>query len=85
MGSVALDVMTDDKANRDALSDAHENESGSGEPGKALLVGLLGGIVSAAGYLVYQRLPPEQKDRINRQVRSTIENRLTELRQNLNI
>jgi hypothetical protein len=41
--------------------------------------------VSAAGHLVYQRLPDEQKERINKQVRATIESRLSELRQNFNI
>jgi hypothetical protein len=55
------------------------------EVGKALLVGLLGGIVSAAAYLVYQRLPDEQKNRINQQVRNVVQQRITELRQNFNI
>ena len=57
----------------------------SGEAGRAVLVGLLGGLVSAAGYLVYQRLPEEQKRRIQVQVRGLIETRLNEIRQNFNI
>ncbi|MBV8154523.1 MAG: hypothetical protein JO192_03800 [Candidatus Eremiobacteraeota bacterium] len=61
------------------------HDDGSGEVGKALLVGLLGGLVSAAGYLVYRRLPDEQRDRINQQVRSMVQNRISELRENLNI
>jgi len=55
------------------------------EVGKALLVGLLGGLVSAAGYLVYRRLPDEQKERLHQQVRSQVAQRITELRQNFNI
>jgi hypothetical protein len=55
------------------------------ELGKALLVGLLGGLVSAAGYFVYRRLPEEQKEKLNAQVRSIVAQRITELRQNFNI
>jgi hypothetical protein len=60
-------------------------QTGENEVGKALLVGLLGGLVSAAGYFVYQRLPEEQKDRLNQQVRGLVAQRITELRQNFNI
>jgi hypothetical protein len=56
-----------------------------GEAGKALLVGILGGLLSAAGYLIYRRLPDEQKDRINSQVRAVVQQRITEIRENLNI
>lgn len=55
------------------------------DAGRTVLVGVLGGIVSAAGYLVYQRLPDEQKDRLHRQVRGLLESRLNEIRQNFNI
>lgn len=55
------------------------------EVGKALLVGLLGGLVSAAGYMVYRRLPDEQRERLHSQVRVIIAQRITELRQNFNI
>ncbi len=54
------------------------------EVGKALLFGLLGGIVSAAGYLIYRRLPDEQKERINQQVRTLVQQRINELKQNFN-
>jgi predicted site-specific integrase-resolvase len=47
--------------------------------------GVLGGIISAAGYLVYQRLPDDQRDRLHRQVRGLLESRLNEIRQNFNI
>jgi predicted site-specific integrase-resolvase len=49
------------------------------------MVGVLGGIISAAGYLVYQRLPEEQKDRLHRQVRGLLESRINEIRQNFNL
>lgn len=57
----------------------------AGEAGKVLLVGVLGGLLSAAGYLVYRRLPEEQKQRINSQVRSVVAQRISEIRQNLNL
>jgi hypothetical protein len=56
-----------------------------GEAGRVLLVGILGGLVSAAGYLVYRRLPDEHRDRLNDQVRSVVENRINEIRSNFNI
>jgi hypothetical protein len=60
-------------------------DSQSGEAGRALLVGVLGGLVSAAGYLVYRRLPDEQRDRLNAQVRGLIESRINEIRSSFNI
>jgi len=62
-----------------------EGDQSSADAGKAVLVGLLGGLVSAAGYLVYQRLPDDQKRRIQTQVRGIIETRLNQIRQDLNI
>ena len=58
---------------------------GENEVGKALLIGLLGGLASAAGYMVYRRLPDEQKERLHAQVRTLVAQRITELRQNFNI
>jgi hypothetical protein len=57
----------------------------TGDAGRTVLVGVLGGIISAAGYLVYQRLPEEQKDRLHRQVRGLLESRINEIRQNFNL
>lgn len=57
----------------------------SGEAGKIVLVGVLGGLLSAAGYMIYRRLPDEQKQRLNAQVRSMVQQRISELRQNFNI
>jgi hypothetical protein len=57
----------------------------SGEAGKVVLIGVLGGLLSAAGYLIYRRLPEEQKHRLNAQVRAMVQQRITELRQNFNL
>jgi predicted ATPase len=50
-----------------------------------VLAGILGGLLSAAGYLIYRRLPDEQRDRLHTQVRTMLQQRITELRQNFNI
>ncbi len=60
-------------------------DEGENEVGRALLVGVLGGLVSAAGYFVYRRLPEEQKERLHAQVRSQVAQRIAEIRQNFNI
>jgi len=62
-----------------------EGDAGEGEIGKALIVGLLGGLLSAAGYMVYRRLPDEQKERLHAQVRSVVQQRINEVRQNFNL
>jgi hypothetical protein len=62
----------------------YESDDG-GEAGKILLAGVLGGLLSAAGYLVYRRLPDEQKQRLHAQVRTIVQQRITEIRQNFNI
>ena len=59
--------------------------SAGADAGRTMLVGVLGGIISAAGYLVYTRLPDDQRDRLHRQVRGLLESRISELRQNFNI
>ncbi|HEY1655127.1 MAG TPA: hypothetical protein VGF86_08455 [Candidatus Tumulicola sp.] len=64
---------------------SRDADDGAGEMGRALVVGLLGGLLSVAGYLVYRRLPEEQKERLHSQVRSTVQQRINELRQNFNI
>ena len=61
------------------------NDVEAGEIGKALMVGLLGGLLSAAGYMIYRRLPDEQKERLHSQVRNAVAQRVNELRQNFNI
>lgn len=64
---------------------ARPDEIDAGETGKIVLAGVLGGLISAAGYMIYRRLPDEQKQRLNAQVRAAIAQRITELRQNFNI
>ena len=62
-----------------------DQDADAGEAGKIVLVGILGGLLSAAGYMIYRRLPDEQKQRLNSQVRTMVQQRITEIRQNFNI
>lgn len=69
-------------------SGQHEEPAGDGasnEAGKALLVGVLGGLVAAAGYLVFQRLPEDQKSRLQSQARQLLQERINEVRRNFNV
>jgi hypothetical protein len=75
--------MTDASKNPNELPKPSGGDSG--DAGRTVMVGVLGGIISAAGYLVYQRLPEEQKDRLHKQVRGLLESRINEIRQNFNI
>ena len=77
--------MTSDSMRQFSGNSGEKHPEPNADAGKAVLVGLLGGLVSAAGYLVYQRLPEEQKRRIQVQVRGLIESRLSEIRDNLKI
>ena len=61
------------------------DSAANSDAGRTVLVGVLGGILSAAGYLVYQRLPDEQKDKLHRQVRGALESRISEIRSNFNL
>jgi hypothetical protein len=61
------------------------NGDDAGDAGKVVLVGVLGGLLSAAGYMVYRRLPDEQKQRLHAQVRALVQDRITEIRRNFNI
>jgi hypothetical protein len=62
-----------------------DRDDDASDAGKVVLAGVLGGLLSAAGYMIYRRLPQEQKDRIHAQVRSLVAQRITEIRQNFNI
>jgi len=53
--------------------------------GRTLLVGLLGGVLSAAGFLVYKRLPEDQKERLHGQVRGMVQQRINDIRGNFNV
>jgi hypothetical protein len=57
----------------------------AGEASKVVLVGVLGGLLSAAGYMIYRRLPDEQKQRLHAQVRGLVQERISEIRRNFNI
>ncbi|GAC1567706.1 MAG: hypothetical protein NVS2B3_07340 [Vulcanimicrobiaceae bacterium] len=59
--------------------------SSSTDAGRMALFGLVGGVLSAASYLVYSRLPDDQKNRLNTQVRALVESRVNELRGRFNI
>lgn len=73
----------------DRINGSPANDQGkafaANDTGKTLLVGLLGGIISAAGYLVYQRLPDDQRQRLHTQVRGILDERLAEIKSNFNI
>ncbi len=68
-----------------AFGGESRDENEAGEAGKIVLVAVLGGLLSAAGYMIYRRLPEEQRQRLNAQARSFVQQRVTELRENLNI
>jgi len=70
---------------QNAFGDKHSNDAEAGEAGKVVLAGILGGLLSAAGYLIYRRLPDEQRERIHAQVRTMVQERITDLRRNFNI
>ncbi len=65
--------------------DTPSNQPDDNELGKALLVGVLGGVLSAVGYVIYRRLPDEQRDRLHDQVRTVVSARINDLRQNFNL
>ena len=67
-----------------SAQDRPANE-GSNEAGKALLVGVLGGLAAAAGYLVFQRLPEDQKGRLQSQAKQLLQERISEIRRNFNV
>ncbi|HEV2262882.1 MAG TPA: hypothetical protein VGR69_11400 [Candidatus Rubrimentiphilum sp.] len=62
-----------------------QDDASSPEFGKALIVGVLGGLLSAAGYLVFQRLPEDQKERLQSQAKQLLQDRIGEVRRNFNL
>lgn len=70
---------------QNAFGDASSHDDETNEAGRVVLAGILGGLLSAAGYMIYRRLPDEQKERLHTQVRSIVQQRITEIRQNFNI
>ena len=61
------------------------NGDDAGDAVKIVLVGGLGGLLSAAGYMIYRRLPDDQKQRLHAQVRGLVQERISEIRRNFNI
>ncbi len=59
--------------------------SSSNEAGRTVLAGVLGGVASAVGYIVYARLPEDQKAKLQTQVRGLVESRINELRSRFNV
>jgi len=57
-----------------------ESQAAPSEAGRAILAGLLGGVASAAGYIVYSRLNDDQRSVVKAQARSLVEGRINELR-----
>jgi len=76
--------IADDRSSSPNGADPYAS-SPTNDAGRTLLAGVVGGIVSAAGYLVYSRLPDDQKERLHAQVRQLVETRVNELRGRFNI
>ncbi|MGC9991450.1 MAG: hypothetical protein ABSD52_03490 [Candidatus Cybelea sp.] len=68
-----------------AFGEKPSNDEEAGEAGKVVLAGILGGLLSAVGYLIYRRLPDEQRERLHSQVRTMVQERITDLRRNFNV
>jgi hypothetical protein len=68
-----------------AFGERPSEDDDGGEAVKVVLAAVLGGLLSAAGYMIYRRLPDDQREKLHGQVRSMVQQRITELRQNFNI
>jgi hypothetical protein len=78
--------ISDDVTNPSFSSaDTYLKDDSTNEAGRTLLAAVVGGVVSAAGYLVYTRLPDDQKDKLHAHVRQLVESRVNELRGRFNI
>jgi len=75
--------MNDDAPGSGSHRDGQANNTN--EASRTLLAGVVGGIVSAAAYLIYTRLPDEQRDKLHAQGRALLETRINELRSRFNI
>ncbi|MBD5634245.1 MAG: hypothetical protein IAI49_07175 [Candidatus Eremiobacteraeota bacterium] len=77
--------IADDRSAASSTGSDPYASSSSNDAGRTLIAGVVGGIVSAAGYLVYSRLPDDQKERLRGQVRQLVETRVNELRGRFNL
>ena len=75
--------MNDDGPSSGSHRDDQPNHSN--EASRTLLAGVVGGILSAAAYLVYVRLPEEHRERLHAQGRQLLEQRINDLRSRFNI
>jgi hypothetical protein len=66
-------------------SDNNNLPPASHEASRTLLAGVVGGIVSAAAYLIYTRLPDDQRDRLHARARTLIESKVNEMRSRFNL
>jgi len=79
-----MDIMRESPAPNQAAGNL-PYQSGDEAPDlrKALLAGLVGGIVASAGYLLYQRLEDEQKNAIRNTVVGFVQDKIGEIRSQL--
>ncbi len=80
--------INDDRHGQAAPADPYASQpapASTTDAGKTLLAGAVGGVLSAVGYLVYSRLPDDQKERLQQQARSLVESRVNELRGRFNL
>jgi hypothetical protein len=77
--------ISEDRPTNSYASDPLFADESTNEVGRTLLAAVVGGVASAAGYLVYTRLPDDQKEKLHAQVRQLIETRVNELRSRFNI
>jgi|GEM_PF-2087644 len=83
-----MDTMRESPAPRPgqaAEKPSYQNDGDSPDMRKALLAGLIGGVVASAGYMLYQRLEDEQKEAIKHSVMSFVQDRIGDIRSQLKI
>ena len=85
MTDIFKPIDDDHSGAKDPARDTYGGGGSSNDAGRAILAGVVGGVVSAAGYLVYQRLPEDQKAKLQAQVRALVESRVNELRGRFNL
>jgi hypothetical protein len=85
MSDIYKPITETPNANSSYASDPLFADGSTNEAGRTLLAAVVGGVVSAAGYLVYTRLPDDQKEKLHGQVRQLVESRVNELRGRFNI
>lgn len=76
-----MDSMTELEAR--PMKHEHPEPDDGPDARKALLAGLIGGVVATAGYLLYQRLEEEQKETIRNSVVGFVQEKISEIRSQL--